>query len=167
MAKDEDSAGIAGKEQAAREVGGVLQERRLALGKDLNQAASYLWHPRHQLEALERGDLGSLPLPLRMVTLTRYAGHLGLDGERLADPLRAMEGRNDPAYRDVGERGRASRFVAAAAALLLAADVLGGHRMPLKGLGDGAAILLSTAPAAPVSLLVEMLLQMLARMAGS
>ena len=70
---------------SAEEIGRQLREAREERGLDLLAVHDRLSRPITQLEALERGDLASLPdQALALSTLRRYAAFLGLDGDALA-----------------------------------------------------------------------------------
>jgi cytoskeletal protein RodZ len=90
---------------SAEEIGHQLREAREARGLDLLAVHDRLSRPITQLEALERGDLASLPdQALALSTLRRYAAFIGLDGDALAlkmidawsaTPAMAAPARND------------------------------------------------------------------------
>ncbi len=70
---------------SAEEIGRLLREAREGRGLDLLAVHDRLSRPITQLEALERGDLASLPdQALALSTLRRYAAFIGLDGDALA-----------------------------------------------------------------------------------
>jgi len=70
---------------SAEEIGRQLREAREERGLDLLAVHDRLSRPITQLEALERGDLASLPdQALALSTLRRYAAFIGLDGDALA-----------------------------------------------------------------------------------
>ena len=70
---------------SAEEIGRLLREAREERGLDLLAVHDRLSRPITQLEALERGDLASLPdQALALSTLRRYAAFVGLDGDALA-----------------------------------------------------------------------------------
>jgi hypothetical protein len=70
---------------SAKEIGRQLREAREERGLDLLAVHDRLSRPITQLEALERGDLASLPdQALALSTLRRYAAFIGLDGDALA-----------------------------------------------------------------------------------
>ncbi len=70
---------------SAEEIGRQLREAREERGLDLLAVHDRLSRPITQLEALERGDLSSLPdQALALSTLRRYAAFIGLDGDALA-----------------------------------------------------------------------------------
>jgi Helix-turn-helix domain len=70
---------------SAEEIGRQLREARQERGLDLLAVHDRLSRPITQLEALERGDLASLPdQALALSTLRRYAAFIGLDGDALA-----------------------------------------------------------------------------------
>lgn len=70
---------------SAEEIGRLLRAAREERGLDLLAVHDRLSRPITQLEALERGDLASLPdQALALSTLRRYAAFLGLDGDALA-----------------------------------------------------------------------------------
>ena len=66
-------------------IGRLLREAREERGLDLLTVHDRLDRPITHLEALEKGDLDSLPdQALALSTLRRYAAFLGLDGDALA-----------------------------------------------------------------------------------
>ncbi len=70
---------------SAEGIGRLLRQAREERGLDLLAVHDRLSRPITQLEALERGDLDSLPdQALALSTLRRYAAFLGLDGDALA-----------------------------------------------------------------------------------
>jgi hypothetical protein len=70
---------------SAEELGRLLRDAREERGFDLLAVHDRLSRPITQLEALENGDLASLPdQALALSTLRRYAAFLGLDGDALA-----------------------------------------------------------------------------------
>ena len=70
---------------SAEEIGRLLREAREERGLDLLAVHDRLGRPITQLEALERGDLASLPdQALALSTLRRYAAFIGLDGDAMA-----------------------------------------------------------------------------------
>ncbi len=70
---------------SVEEIGRQLREAREERGLDLLAVHDRLSRPITQLEALERGDLSSLPdQALALSTLRRYAAFIGLDGDALA-----------------------------------------------------------------------------------
>lgn len=70
---------------SAEGIGWLLKEAREERGLDLLTVHDRLSRPITQLEALENGDLASLPdQALALSTLRRYASFLGLDGDALA-----------------------------------------------------------------------------------
>lgn len=72
-------------DSSAEEIGALLREAREERGLDLLAVHDRLSRPITQLEALESGDLDSLPdQALALSTLRRYAAFLGLDGDALA-----------------------------------------------------------------------------------
>ncbi len=74
-----------GPNSSAQEIGLLLREAREERGLDLLAVHDRLSRPITQLEALERGDLASLPdQALALSTLRRYAAFIGLDGDALA-----------------------------------------------------------------------------------
>src|SRR5687768_4864085 len=106
QAEDQASAQVG--EKAAREIGRLLREARLARGKeDLGRIARFLWVPLEHLEALERGDLRHAPGHRDPVALVRhYANHLGLDGSQLAQRLAPLASQARRLFRP-GARGPA------------------------------------------------------------
>ncbi len=69
---------------SAEGIGWLLKEAREERGLDLLTVHDRLGRPITQLEALENGDLVSLPdQALALSTLRRYASFLGLDGDAL------------------------------------------------------------------------------------
>jgi hypothetical protein len=79
--EDQDEEPISSAEEIGRLLRGAREER----GLDLLAVHDRLGRPITQLEALERGDLASLPDPaLALSTLRRYAAFVGLDGDALA-----------------------------------------------------------------------------------
>ena len=77
---DEDDAA-----SSAVDIGRRLRARREERGLDLLTVHDRLGRPITQIEALERGDLASLPdQAMALSTLRRYAAFLGLDGDALA-----------------------------------------------------------------------------------
>ena len=80
---------------SAEEIGRLLRQAREERGLDLLAVHDRLSRPITQLEALERGDLDSLPdQALALSTLRRYAAFLGLDGDALA--LRMIDAWSSP-----------------------------------------------------------------------
>ena len=70
---------------SAEGIGWLLRAAREERGLDLLAVHDRLGRPITQLEALENGDLASLPdQALALSTLRRYAAFLGLDGDALA-----------------------------------------------------------------------------------
>ena len=70
---------------SAEGIGWLAAEAREERGLDLLTVHDRLSRPITQLEALENGDLASLPdQALALSTLRRYASFLGLDGDALA-----------------------------------------------------------------------------------
>jgi hypothetical protein len=70
---------------SAEEIGRLLKDRRQERALDLSTVHDRLNRPITQLEALENGDLASLPdQALALSTLRRYAALLELDGDALA-----------------------------------------------------------------------------------
>ena len=70
---------------SAEGIGWLLRAAREERGLDLLAVHDRLSRPITQLEALENGDLASLPdQALALSTLRRYAAFLGLDGDALA-----------------------------------------------------------------------------------
>jgi len=73
------------------EIGQTLRASREQQGVALSTVHDRLARPVTELDALERGDLASLPdQALALSTLRRYANFLGLDGDALA--LRMLDG---------------------------------------------------------------------------
>lgn len=70
---------------SAEDIGRLLKDRRQERELDLASVHDRLHRPITQLEALENGDLASLPdQALALSTLRRYAALLDLDGDALA-----------------------------------------------------------------------------------
>lgn len=70
---------------SVEEIGRLLRDTREERGLDLLAVHDRLSRPITQIEALENGDLASLPdQALAISTLRRYATFLGLDGDSLA-----------------------------------------------------------------------------------
>jgi Helix-turn-helix domain/Domain of unknown function (DUF4115) len=70
---------------SVEEIGRLLRDTREERGLDLLSVHDRLSRPITQIEALENGDLASLPdQALAVSTLRRYATFLGLDGDALA-----------------------------------------------------------------------------------
>jgi cytoskeleton protein RodZ len=70
---------------SVEEIGRLLRDAREERGLDLLSVHDRLSRPITQIEALENGDLASLPdQALAVSTLRRYATFLGLDGDALA-----------------------------------------------------------------------------------
>ncbi len=78
---DEQEQAISSIEEIGRQLRGAREDR----GLDLLAVHDRLSRPITQIEALEHGDVGSLPdQALAISTLRRYATFLGLDGDALA-----------------------------------------------------------------------------------
>jgi cytoskeleton protein RodZ len=72
-------------DSSVEEIGRLLRDTREVRGLDLLAVHDRLSRPITQIEALENGDLASLPdQALAISTLRRYATFLGLDGDALA-----------------------------------------------------------------------------------
>jgi hypothetical protein len=70
---------------SAEEIGRLLRASREERGLDLLTVHDRLGRPITQIEALEKGDLATLPdQAMALSTLRRYAAFLGLDGDALA-----------------------------------------------------------------------------------
>ncbi len=70
---------------SVEEIGRLLRDTREERGLDLLAVHDRLSRPITQIEALENGDLASLPdQALAISTLRRYATFLGMDGDALA-----------------------------------------------------------------------------------
>ena len=75
-------------DSSAEDVGRLLRDARVEHGLDLLAVHDRLSRPITQIEALENGDLSSLPdQAVALSTLRRYATLLGLDGDALAQRL--------------------------------------------------------------------------------
>jgi hypothetical protein len=80
--RDDDERGAT---SSAEDIGRLLKQRRQERELDLSTVHDRLHRPITQLEALESGDLASLPdQALALSTLRRYASLLELDGDVLA-----------------------------------------------------------------------------------
>src|ERR1039458_8749591 len=80
-------------DSSVEEIGRLLRDTREVRGLDLLAVHDRLSRPIPPIEALEKGDLASLPdQALAISTLRRYATFLGLDGDALALQMRS-EGR--------------------------------------------------------------------------
>lgn len=76
------------KNDERRIIGRSLQEVREERGLSLEQVEQAIMIHAHDLEVLERGDYEAFTDPLwARGFLMLYAGHLGMEGERLADKL--------------------------------------------------------------------------------
>lgn len=70
---------------SVEEIGALLRTTRQQSDIDLSAVHDRLGRPVLELDALERGDLSSLPdQALALSTVRRYANLLGLDGDRVA-----------------------------------------------------------------------------------
>ena len=130
----EDPASAQVGEKAAREIGRLLREARLARGKeDLGRIARFLWVPLEHLEALERGDLRHAPGHRDPVALVRhYANHLGLDGSQLAQRLGTLASQDRsllrPGRRELAFAPAVRLAVALGITLLFVAAPVTGYR---------------------------------------
>lgn len=83
-------------------VGDRLRAGREAAGLDLNDIGTRTRIPIRHLEAIERGEFGSLPSPTYAIGFVKaYARALDLDEAALARDVRVELGRSEPVGRDV------------------------------------------------------------------
>ena len=90
-----------------KEVGAELSTARAERGLSVSDIASHLRLIPAYIEAIERGDMSSLPSAPYVVGYVRsYANHLGLDPDALCGRLREGLGRDQfhPEYNFVGDR---------------------------------------------------------------
>lgn len=120
-------------EEAARLVGRVLRDARVARGEDLSDIAAFLRIRQGYLAALEAGDLDTIPgRPYAAGFLRSYGRYLDLDGDELAGRLRVVAGSGKVAPTELSprepfaERRRATAAMVTVS-LLLAAGVYGGY----------------------------------------
>lgn len=120
-------------EEAARLVGRVLRDARVARGEDLADIAAFLRIRQGYLAALEAGDLDAVPgRPYAAGFLRSYGRYLDLDGDELAGRLRVAAGSGRAAPIELSprepfaERRRATAAMVTVS-LLLAAGVYGGY----------------------------------------
>jgi hypothetical protein len=129
---------------SAEEIGRLLHQAREERGLDLLAVHDRLSRPITQLEALERGDLDSLPdQALALSTLRRYAAFLGLDGDALA--LRMIDAWSSPpaAVNGTARGGAGAAVTSVVAAVTTGPDHLRAFtqtgQVPRVGAGSTAA----------------------------
>jgi Helix-turn-helix domain/Domain of unknown function (DUF4115) len=129
---------------SAEEIGRLLRQAREERGLDLLAVHDRLSRPITQLEALERGDLDSLPdQALALSTLRRYAAFLGLDGDALA--LRMIDAWSSPpaAVNGTARGGAGAAVTSVVAAVTTGPDHLRAFtqtgQVPRVGAGSTAA----------------------------
>ncbi len=119
------------KEDGRRVVGRRLREIRAAHGISIEEVGRAISVDARHLEVLERGNIEALPSPLwaRWI-LIRYANHLDLEGERLADkvlPLQRLSPLESPSQPARRPRRHLKRhrwaLLASLSAIVLAATV--------------------------------------------
>lgn len=115
------------KEDGRRVVGRRLREIRAAHGISIEEVGRAISVDARHLEVLERGNIEALPSPLcaRWI-LIRYANHLDLEGERLADkvlPLQRLSPLESPSQPARRPRRHRWALLASLGAIVLVATV--------------------------------------------
>jgi hypothetical protein len=107
--------------ELAQEIGRRLHKARLVRGEDLAQAARARLIPASYLAALEQGAFQQIPGRSYTAALVRaYGDHLGLDGAKLAEPLRvATASLPPPGPNARGQTSGSQRHAAATIAVFL------------------------------------------------